>query len=156
MLIGELARRTGTGERLLRHYERAGLLRPERRPNGYRSYDDTAPGTVLRIRALLAAGLPTRVIRQVLPCTGADAGVRPCPGVLDALRAQLRALDRRSAEIAAARDVLRRTITTAEAATAGAATAGSDDTVAGSAKAVTTAAETPAASAGPVTPPPPR
>ncbi|MEU5540226.1 MerR family transcriptional regulator [Streptomyces sp. NPDC020362] len=121
MLIGELAERTGTSERLLRYYERAGLLRPGRRPNGYRTYDETAAETVLRIRALLAAGLPTRVIRQVLPCTDAQAGVLPCPGVLDALRAQLRTLDQRAADIAAARDVLQQTITTAETSAAEAA-----------------------------------
>ncbi|MEU5435002.1 MerR family transcriptional regulator [Streptomyces sp. NPDC020719] len=117
MLIGELAERTGTSERLLRYYERAGLLLPGRRPNGYRTYDESAYDAVLRIRALLAAGLPTRVIRQVLPCTDAGAGVLPCPGVLDAMRAQLRTLDERSAEIDAARDVLRRTIASAESAT---------------------------------------
>lgn len=117
MLIGELAERTGTSERLLRYYERVDLLRAERQPNGYRTYDDTAIGVVLRIRALLAAGLPTRVIRQVLPCTTADVDVLPCPGVLDALRAQLRSLDQRSADIAAARHVLRRTIAAAEATT---------------------------------------
>jgi DNA-binding transcriptional MerR regulator len=114
VLIGELAKRTGTSERLLRYYERVGLLRPGRQSNGYRAYDETATTTVLRIRALLAAGLPTRIIRQVLPCTTDDAAVLPCPGVLDALRAQLHALDQRSAEINAARDVLLQTITTAE------------------------------------------
>ncbi|MFF4963346.1 MerR family transcriptional regulator [Streptomyces sp. NPDC001222] len=118
MLIGELAKQTGTSERLLRYYERAGLLRPERRPNGYRTYDETAHATVLRIRALLAAGLPTRIIRQVLPCTTAEAAVLPCPGVLDALHAQLCTLDQRLAEINAAREVLLQTITTAETATA--------------------------------------
>ncbi|MBD0741215.1 MerR family transcriptional regulator [Streptomyces sp. CBMA152] len=116
MLIGELAERTGASERLLRYYERAGLLRPERLPNGYRTYDESAYDAVLRIRALLAAGLPTRVIRQVLPCTDAEAAVRPCPGVLDAMRAQLHTLDEQSAEIDAARDVLRQTIATAETA----------------------------------------
>ncbi|GAB3985567.1 MerR family transcriptional regulator [Actinoallomurus acanthiterrae] len=115
MLIGELAARTGTSERLLRYYERVGLLRPERGPNGYRVYDGTAVETVGRIRALLAAGLPTRVIRQVLPCTTAEATVAPCPGVLNALRKQLDALDRRSAEIAAAQTLLRRTIAATEA-----------------------------------------
>ena len=89
MLIGELAERTGTSERLLRYYERAGLLRPGRLPNGYREYADSDTAAVLRIRALLAAGLPTRVIRQVLPCTTDGAAVQPCPGVLDALRAQI-------------------------------------------------------------------
>ncbi|GAA4639392.1 MerR family transcriptional regulator [Actinoallomurus vinaceus] len=115
MLIGELAARTGTSERLLRYYERVGLLRPEREPNGYRAYDETAVETVERIRALLAAGLPTRVIRQVLPCTTAETAVAPCPGVLNALREQLDALDRRSAEIAAARSLLSRTIAATEA-----------------------------------------
>ncbi|UGQ11485.1 MerR family transcriptional regulator [Yinghuangia sp. ASG 101] len=116
MLIGELAKRTGTSERLLRYYERVGLLRPDRKPNGYRNYDETVLSAVLRIRALLAAGLSTRVIRQVLPCTNAEVAVLPCPGVLDTLRAQLRTLDQRSAEINAARDVLLRIITTAETA----------------------------------------
>ncbi|WP_019057889.1 MerR family transcriptional regulator [Streptomyces prunicolor] len=118
VLIGELAERTGTNERLLRHYERAGLLRPERLPNGYRTYADSDTAAVLRIRALLAAGLPTRVIRQVLPCTTDEAAVQPCPGVLDALRAQLSALDRRAAELAAAREVLSDTIAVTEARTA--------------------------------------
>ncbi|MGI5401117.1 MerR family transcriptional regulator [Streptomyces sp. CA-135486] len=114
MLIGELAERTGTNERLLRHYERAGLLRPERLPNAYRAYADSDVAAVRRIRALLAAGLPTRVIRQVLPCTTGTAAVQPCPGVLDALRDQLRALEQQSAELAAAREVLRETIAGAE------------------------------------------
>ncbi|MFE3886530.1 MerR family transcriptional regulator [Streptomyces lydicus] len=117
MLIGELAGRTGTSERLLRHYERAGLLHPGRLPNGYRSYDEGAEAAVRRIRALLAAGLPTRIIREVLPCTTTDGvTVLPCPGILDALRTRLRTLDQRSAEIATARELLQQTITTAETA----------------------------------------
>ncbi|WP_433181768.1 MerR family transcriptional regulator [Actinoallomurus sp. CA-150999] len=124
VLIGELADRTGTSERLLRYYEKAGLLRPGREPNGYRTYDETAEETVLRIRALLAAGLPTRVIRQVLPCTTADASVTPCPGVLDALRRRLRDLDQRAAEIADARRLLQRTIASTESSLHAAAEAG--------------------------------
>ncbi len=123
VLIGKLAELTGTSERLLRYYERAGLLRPERLPNGYREYTRSDTAAVLRIRALLAAGLPTRVIRQVLPCTTDEAAVQPCPGVLDALRDQLDALDRRAAELAVAREVLRETIAGAEARTAPASTA---------------------------------
>ncbi|UXX97881.1 MerR family transcriptional regulator [Streptomyces sp. AD2-2] len=123
MLIGKLAELTGTSERLLRYYERAGLLRPERLPNGYREYARSDTAAVLRIRALLAAGLPTRVIRQVLPCTTDEAAVQPCPGVLDALRDQLGALDRRAAELAVAREVLRETIAGAEARTAPTSTA---------------------------------
>ncbi|AEW98889.1 MerR family transcriptional regulator [Streptantibioticus cattleyicolor] len=90
-----------------------GLPRPERGANGYRRYAAGAEDDVRRIRALPAAGLPTRVIRQVLPCTTATS-VLPCPGVLDALHGQLRALDERSARIAEAREILRRTIRAAE------------------------------------------
>ncbi|MER7650941.1 MULTISPECIES: MerR family transcriptional regulator [Streptomyces] len=110
MLIGELAERSGTSERLLRYYERAGLLRPERLANGYRDYAESDVAAVQRVRALLAAGLPTRIIRQVLPCTTGTAAVHPCPGVLDALHDQLRALDRQFTALAAARQALRETI----------------------------------------------
>ncbi|QKW17851.1 MerR family transcriptional regulator [Kitasatospora sp. NA04385] len=110
MLIGELARRTGVGERLLRHYERAGLIRSERRANGYRDYEEHTVETVRRIRALLAAGLPTRTIRLLLPCTDGAAALRPCPGVLAGLRDRLAVLDRRADELEAARHLLRQSI----------------------------------------------
>ncbi|MEW1658685.1 MerR family transcriptional regulator [Streptomyces sp. NPDC093707] len=116
MLIGELSRRTGVSERLLRYYERMGLIHSERRANGYRDYDEGTVETVRRIRALLAAGLPTRVIRQVLPCAFDEATLRPCPGVLTSLRDQLNVLDRRAADLQAARSLLRRTIAATEGA----------------------------------------
>ncbi|MFF4798980.1 MerR family transcriptional regulator [Streptomyces sp. NPDC001351] len=114
MLIGQLARRTETSERLLRYYERVGLLTPSRQANGYRDYDDTAEQTVRQIRALLAAGLSTNLIRQVLPCALADGSLRPCPGVLDKLHTQLARLDRRANELAQARQALQRAIAAAE------------------------------------------
>jgi DNA-binding transcriptional MerR regulator len=111
VLIGELASRTGVSERLLRYYERCGLLESGRHANGCREYDESAAETVGRIRALLAAGLPTRIIRQVLPCADGRAKLRACPGVLDALHAQLDVLDRRAAELAEARVLLEKTTT---------------------------------------------
>ena len=113
MLIGQLAKRTGTSERLLRYYERVGLLASTRQANGYRDYDETAEQTVGQIRALLAAGLSTSLIRQVLPCALADGSLRPCPGVLDKLQAQLAQLDRRANELAQARRTLQQAIATA-------------------------------------------
>ncbi|MBB4915037.1 MerR family transcriptional regulator [Streptosporangium saharense] len=68
MRIGELSERTGTPRRLLRYYEEQGLLLPERHPNGYRVYDERLVDRVMQIRGLLDAGLPTRIIRQILPC----------------------------------------------------------------------------------------
>ncbi|QGZ47368.1 MerR family transcriptional regulator [Streptomyces sp. QHH-9511] len=68
MRIGELSERTGTPRRLLRYYEEQGLIVADRTPNGYRAYDEPNVDRVLQIRGLLDAGLPTRIIKQILPC----------------------------------------------------------------------------------------
>ncbi|WP_413803057.1 MerR family transcriptional regulator [Streptomyces iranensis] len=68
MRIGELSERTGTPRRLLRYYEEQGLILPGRCANGYRSYDERLVDRILQIRGLLDAGLPTRIIKQILPC----------------------------------------------------------------------------------------
>ncbi|MBB4981311.1 MULTISPECIES: MerR family transcriptional regulator [Streptomyces] len=68
MRIGELSERTGTPRRLLRYYEEQGLIVADRLPNGYRVYDGSNVDRVMQIRGLLDAGLPTRIIKQILPC----------------------------------------------------------------------------------------
>ncbi|MGE2842108.1 MerR family transcriptional regulator [Rhodococcus sp. 2.95] len=68
MRIGELASATNTSVRLLRYYEERQLIVSTREPNGYRTYDDRFVDRVLQIRGLLDAGLPTRIIKQILPC----------------------------------------------------------------------------------------
>ncbi|MDQ7808440.1 MerR family transcriptional regulator [Amycolatopsis sp. A133] len=68
MRIGELAERTGTSRRLLRYYEEQGLIIASRGPNGYRDYDEPTVDRVIQVRGLLDAGLPTRIIKQILPC----------------------------------------------------------------------------------------
>ncbi|MDX6362506.1 MAG: hypothetical protein QOC85_1513 [Streptomyces sp.] len=68
MRIGELSERTGTPRRLLRYYEEQGLIVADRCANGYRNYDELYVDRVLQIRGLLDAGLPTRIIKQILPC----------------------------------------------------------------------------------------
>ncbi|MEV4426384.1 MerR family transcriptional regulator [Streptomyces sp. R-07] len=68
MRIGELSERTGTPRRLLRYYEEQALIVADRLPNGYRSYDESNVDRVMQIRGLLDAGLPTRIIKQILPC----------------------------------------------------------------------------------------
>ncbi|WPB88830.1 MerR family transcriptional regulator [Streptomyces malaysiensis] len=68
MRIGELSERTGTPRRLLRYYEEQGLILPDRCANGYRAYDERLVDRVRQIRGLLDAGLPTRIIKQILPC----------------------------------------------------------------------------------------
>jgi DNA-binding transcriptional MerR regulator len=87
MRIGELSRRTGVSERALRYYEEQGLLRPKRRPSGYRVYGDADVSAVRRIRVLLAAGLGTAQIVEVLPCMVDDDGLLmpSCPELVDEL-----------------------------------------------------------------------
>ncbi|MEE1753168.1 MerR family transcriptional regulator [Streptomyces sp. SP18CS02] len=68
MRIGELAERTDTSRRLLRYYEEQGLIVSERAANGYRTYDESTVDRVIQVRGLLDAGLPTRIIKQILPC----------------------------------------------------------------------------------------
>jgi len=66
--IGELAKRTNVSTRLLRYYEEEGLLTPDRAANGYRDYAERLVDRVLQIRGLLDSGLPTRIIKQIIPC----------------------------------------------------------------------------------------
>jgi DNA-binding transcriptional MerR regulator len=68
MKIGDLAARTGVSRRLLRYYEEQGLITPSRALNGYREYGESHVDVVLQIKGLLDAGLPTRIIQQLLPC----------------------------------------------------------------------------------------
>ncbi|WP_406208000.1 MerR family transcriptional regulator [Kitasatospora sp. NBC_01560] len=68
MRIGELSERTNTSRRLLRYYEEQLLIVSTRSPNGYREYDERLADRVMQIRGLLDAGLPTRIIKQILPC----------------------------------------------------------------------------------------
>ncbi|MET9725099.1 MerR family transcriptional regulator [Streptomyces zaomyceticus] len=107
MLIGELSRRTGVSTRLLRYYEGQGLLEAGRGPNGYRSYDEEAVATVRKIRALLAGGLSTEVIRIVLPCTGEDGSAFDwCSDIRELMHRELAATDARIDELSRRRGVL--------------------------------------------------
>lgn len=108
MRIGELSRRTGMSTRALRYYEEQGLLLPHRTPSGYREFDDTAVDSVRRIRVLLDAGLPTRVIAEVLPCMAdKDRYLAPtCAEMAQDLRAELARMTRDIEERQAARTIL--------------------------------------------------
>ncbi len=77
MKIGELAERSGVAPRLLRYYEEQGLLRPGRGENGYRDYPEAAVDRVAQIRGLIDAGLPTSIIRDMLPCLDGPRALHP-------------------------------------------------------------------------------
>ena len=68
MRIGELAERTGVSVRSLRYYEQQGLLAATRTAGGHREYPQAAVDRVVRIQEMFAAGLPSRVLAELLPC----------------------------------------------------------------------------------------
>ena len=68
MRIGELAARTGVSVRALRYYEEQSLLVSERTTGGHRIYPHTAIERVAWIQRLYAAGLPSRMVLELLPC----------------------------------------------------------------------------------------
>ncbi|MBP0452811.1 MerR family transcriptional regulator [Kitasatospora sp. RG8] len=116
MLIGELARATGSTARALRHYEQAGLIGSSRAANGYREYDEAAAVRVRNIRGLLAAGFTLEDVRLFLPCLDGDvlAGP-PSAAAVRLARERLAVLERRIAAQTAARDRLVTALAAAEA-----------------------------------------
>ncbi|MFI1941942.1 MerR family transcriptional regulator [Streptomyces purpureus] len=107
MLIGELARATGTTARALRHYEQAGLITSARADNGYRVYDAGAVVRVRNIRYLLEAGLTLEDVTAFRVCLDGDMTVAPPSAVgLAIARRRLAVLDARIAAQTEARDRL--------------------------------------------------
>ncbi|WP_338757664.1 MerR family transcriptional regulator [Nocardia vulneris] len=108
MRIGDLSQRTGVSVRLLRYYEEQGLLRPMRRPSGYREYAEGDVDTVRNIRRLLSAGLNTQTIAALLPCmVGNGRALAPgCPELLPDLHREQERIDKEVADLLAARAVL--------------------------------------------------
>jgi len=100
MRIGDLARATGASPRSLRYYEQQGLLHSHRDAHGrgHRRYDDDAVATVTHIRALLAAGVSSALIYDLLPCVqGPGPQLQRCAAPvlheqLDQIQGQITAL----------------------------------------------------------------
>jgi DNA-binding transcriptional MerR regulator len=67
MKIGEVAKLSGTGIETIRFYEREGLLlEPERRPSGYRQYDESSVGRLDYIRRAKELGFTLAEIKELL------------------------------------------------------------------------------------------
>jgi DNA-binding transcriptional MerR regulator len=100
--IGELGRRVGVSEHVLRAWERRyGLLRPERSPGGYRLYSAADERRVRRMQAQLAAGLSAaEAARAALseerpgPPPPAGTGSADGSGPADSARDLAQSLDR--------------------------------------------------------------
>ncbi|MBP0458067.1 MerR family transcriptional regulator [Streptomyces montanisoli] len=108
MRVGELSRATGASTRSLRYYEDRGLLSSERRPNGYREYGEEAVRQVAFIQDLYRAGLPSRIIRDILPCTAPEPPAGDCTRLLARVREVRDELARQERQIAQRREMLDR------------------------------------------------
>ncbi|WP_369212570.1 MerR family transcriptional regulator [Streptomyces flavofungini] len=105
MRIGEVADKAGVSVRALRYYEEQDLLPASRGPGGQRYYPDTAVARVRLIQQLYAAGLPSRVVREVLPCV--DSGAKEAsPALLEQLEAEQIRIDQQISDLHAVRDRL--------------------------------------------------
>ncbi|MET0418996.1 MAG: MerR family transcriptional regulator [Actinoplanes sp.] len=99
MRIGDLSAATGASARSLRYYEEQGLLASERSAGGQRHYPESAVERVGLIQSLLAAGLNSSTILDVMPCINNEAirtpwlSARLC-GELDRVEAQISDLHR--------------------------------------------------------------
>lgn len=115
MRIGELSRLTETSRRLLRYYETQGLLAAARTPNGYRDYDPRNVARVRQIRGLLDAGLPTRIIKQILPCLDQPTTIyfpNPTPEMLATLEHERDRMTTRIEVLTRNRDAISTYVTT--------------------------------------------
>ncbi len=67
MKIGNVAKLAGTGIETIRYYEREGLLlEPERRPSGYRQYDEATVDRLEYIRRAKELGFTLAEIKELL------------------------------------------------------------------------------------------
>lgn len=67
MRIGEIAKRSGIGIETIRYYEREELLEePQRRPSGYRQYDESTLTRLEYIRRAKELGFTLSEIRELL------------------------------------------------------------------------------------------
>jgi len=105
MQIKEAAERLRITERMLRHYEKAGLMDAHRSKNGYRSYSEADLRRAGRIRDLIATGFSTREVRAMAACLS-DEGAGPCEGGIPQLLEKLEHIDRLRADLDARREAV--------------------------------------------------
>ncbi|MCE0495212.1 MerR family transcriptional regulator [Vibrio salinus] len=108
MKIGELAKKTGVSQRMLRYYEQEGLLKPNRTRSGYRDYNQQSEKLVAHIRHLSEAGIKLSSIKLMLPClSGGDEAIFVgCPLVKETLKTELIKLDQKLVELAVSRNAI--------------------------------------------------
>jgi MerR family copper efflux transcriptional regulator len=104
MQIGELAERTGVSRDTLRYYEKRGLIRAYRRPNGYRHYPEAALFVLDYVQMAQRLGFTLSEIEAEIPGLSAEGitGER----IDQILRSKIEVIDRRIADLTSLRDAL--------------------------------------------------
>ncbi|WP_162653744.1 MerR family transcriptional regulator [Lentilitoribacter sp. Alg239-R112] len=105
MQAKEAADRLGITQRILRHYEKVGLLDVRRTDNGYRIYSEADLRRAGRIRDFIATGFSTREILAMSACLSDDAD-GPCEGGIAQLTEKLAHIDRLRDELDTRRDAI--------------------------------------------------
>jgi DNA-binding transcriptional MerR regulator len=116
MRIAEASEKAGVSARLLRYYEEQGLLAPRRDASGYRRYSGADVVAAGHVWQLVAAGLSTTTIRQVLPCLVERAGrLTPiCSDLIAQLTDEQRRIERSIEALVESRDAIANVIAAGE------------------------------------------
>lgn len=105
MQIKEAAKTVGISERMLRHYEKAGLMEARRTASGYRTFSEADLRRAGRIRDLIASGFSTREVSSMTACLSDDGDGR-CEDGIPLLLEKLGHIDRLRADLDARREVV--------------------------------------------------
>ncbi|WP_366942656.1 MerR family transcriptional regulator [uncultured Sulfitobacter sp.] len=105
MQAKEAAERLRITQRMLRHYEKQGLMTVGRTLNGYRHYREADLRRAGRIRDFIATGFSTREIRAMSACLS-DEGSGPCEGGIEKLTEKLAHIERLRTDLDERRDAL--------------------------------------------------
>lgn len=94
--IGDVADLFNISTKTLRHYEKLGLLEPQRSENGYRVYDSAEILQIQRIRNLQRLGLSLRRIKQILSSADGELNWETVlASLLDETESEIAALEAR-------------------------------------------------------------
>lgn len=69
MKINELSKLTTVSARSIRYYEKMGLIKADRSANNYRVYSKKHVKLIEKIQLFIAAGVPLKHIKYIVPCT---------------------------------------------------------------------------------------
>ena len=106
MNIGQAAEASGVSAKMIRYYERTGLVRPAaRKQSGYRDFDSRAVSELSFIRRARGMGFATEEIVRLLDLQ--RDGARPSREVKAIAERHVAALDARIAEMQAMAEALR-------------------------------------------------